>query len=317
ISSLELPNDQAGNSQDGLIQAVAATGVPTIVVLNAGGPVLMPWINSVAGVLDAWYPGEEDGNAIAALLFGDVNPSGHLPETFPLSMNDLPTAGNPAQYPGVTVPGDSVGPEVTYSEGLNVGYRWYDDTGKQVLFPFGYGLSYTTFKYSNYALTPGTSPGTANVSFTVTNTGSVAGATVAQVYVGSPANNYVDEPLHQLRAFQKTDVLQPGAHQDITLTLDSKSVSYWNTDSSSWQPENGCHPVWVGGSSRDIELQGSGLNGDMSLASDCAASLSTYVFSNGQQVPESPSGALLLLVPTSLAVGVAIVRRRRRGADTV
>lgn len=262
-------------NEDKLIASVAQANPNTIVVLNTGGPVLMPWLDQVKSVLEAWYPGQENGNAVAALLFGDVTPSGKLPITFPQSMGDIPTPAQ-QQYPGVTQPGDSVGPHADYSEGLNVGYRWYDDSGKQVLFPFGYGLSYTTFRYSNYALTGGSAGKPATASFDVTNAGTRAGAEVAQVYVGSPATNSVHEPLHQLRGFAKTGVLQPGQSQHLTVSIGSRAVQYWDSTTHSWQPESGCHPVWVGGSSRDIELQGSGLNGSMGLVPACPASTSAY-----------------------------------------
>jgi beta-glucosidase len=267
----------SGYNQDQLVKAVAAANPNTVVVLETGGPVLMPWLGQVKGVVEAWYPGQDGGNAIASVLFGDTNPSGHLPETFPASMSQLPTAGSTARFPGVTVAGDSVGPHSAYSEGLNVGYRWYDDMRFTPLFPFGYGLSYTTFAYSNYSLTSAPSAGgTATVSFDLTNTGSVGGAEVAQAYVGSPANNYVNEPLHQLRGYQKV-TLQPGQTQHVSIPLDSTSVSYWDTGSQRWKSETGCHPVWIGSDSRDIALQGKGVDGSMKVASNCPASVSTYV----------------------------------------
>ena len=268
--------DGVGYNQDQLVEAVAAANPNTVVVLETGGPVLMPWLSQVKGVVEAWYPGQDQGDAIASVLFGDTDPSGHLPETFPASMSQLPTAGSTAQYPGVTQPGDSVGPHSSYSEGLNVGYRWYEDKGITPLFPFGYGLSYTTFNYSDYSLSSAPSPGgQATVSFDLTNTGDRAGAEVAQAYVGSPANNYVNEPLYQLRGYQKV-MLQPGQTQRVSIPLDSTSVSYWDTKSQSWQPETGCHPVWVGSDSTDIELQGMGLNGSMKAVSSCPASASSY-----------------------------------------
>ena len=310
----------SGYNQDGLISAVAAANPNTVVVLETGQPYLMPWLSSVKGVLEAWYPGQQGGDAIAQLLFGAVDPSGRLTETFPASMDQLPQSVLASQYQtlgnadcasiGATPPCSSS--HSVYSEGLNVGYRWYDDMGLTPLFPFGYGLTYTTFSYSNYRLTGASAPGgDATVSFDVTNTGKVAGQEVAQVYVGSPANNYVDEPLHQLRAYQKTGLLQPGATQDITLSLDASAVSFWDTTTHSWQPERGCHPVWVGGSSRDIELQGSGLNADMSLASACAASLSSYT-GPAVVVAEAPSGVAMLGLPIAFVLGAGTVARRRR-----
>ena len=301
----------SGYNQDALVSAVAAANPNTVVVVESGGPVLMPWLSQVKGLVEAWYPGQDEGDAIASVLFGATNPSGHLPETFPASAADLPTAST-SQYPGVTVAGDTIGPHSTYSEGLNVGYRWYDDMGITPLFPFGYGLSYTTFSYSHYALSGASTPGgDGSVSFDVTNTGRTAGQEVAQVYVGSPANNYVNEPLHQLRAYQKTGVLAPGATQHITLPLDSTAVSYWDTASASWRSETGCHPVWVGGNSRDIELQGSGLDGSMAKVVDCAASVSTYGSPvNTPEVASTPA----LLAPAGAVFGIAALRRRRRRA---
>jgi len=305
----------AGYNQDALVQAVAAANPNTVVVLMTGGPVLMPWVNQVKGVVEAWYPGQDEGDAIASVLFGTTNPAGHLPETFPIAQADLPTAGSPAQYPGVTAPNGDGAPSAhdAYSEGLNVGYRWYDDMGKQVLFPFGYGLSYTTFSYKNYQLTSAPSPGgNATVSFDVTNTGHVAGQEVAQVYVGSPASNYVNEPLHQLRAYQKTGVLQPNATQHITLSVGPHAVSYWDETSHAWKPETGCHPVWVGGNSRDIRLQGSGLNGSMSVVANCPASVSTYTIGNTPNIPEVGWTPGLLITPAVIVFGGTLYRRRRR-----
>jgi beta-glucosidase len=197
------------------------------------------------GLLEAWYPGVEDGNATAALLFGDVNPSGKLPETFPKSQSDLPT-NTPEQYPGVN--GHAV-----YSEKLDVGYRWYDAKGIKPLFPFGYGLSYTTFGYSGLTVSP-TSSGGATVSFTVKNTGSRAGAEVTQVYVGYPSS--VGEPPHQLRGYQKV-FLNAGESKTVTITLAPQAFGYWDTSRNAWTVSAGSYQVLVGGSSRQLPLQGS------------------------------------------------------------
>ena len=242
-SSLELPG-----AQDQLIQAVAQANPHTIVVLNTGAPVLMPWVNQVQGILEAWYPGQEDGSAVAALLFGDVNPSGKLPMTFPVSASDVP-ANTPAQYPGIN-------DEAQYSEGVFVGYRYYDKNAITPLFSFGQGLSYTTFSYSNLSVTPSAASSTSNVSVSldVTNTGSRAGAEVAQLYLGIPSTN-VAEPPKQLNGFQKV-MLQPGQSQHITFTLNPQALSYWNTSANNWAVPNGTFQVMVGSSSRDIRLQG-------------------------------------------------------------
>ncbi len=231
--------------QDKLIESVAAANPNTVVVLNTGGPVLMPWVDQVKGILQAWYPGQEDGNAIAALLFGDVNPSGKLPETFPKAQGDLPTQ-TAQQYPGVN--GHAV-----YSEGLDVGYRWYDAKNIAPLFPFGYGLSYTTFGYSALSVKANGGADTATVSFTLKNTGSRAGAEVAQLYLGDPAS--AGEPPQQLKAFQKV-FLQPGQSQTVTLTLDPRAFAIWDTGKHGWVVPGGTYRILVGSSSRDIRLQG-------------------------------------------------------------
>jgi beta-glucosidase len=236
-------------SQDQLIEAVAQANPNTIVVLNTGGPVLMPWLGEVKGVVEAWYPGQEDGNAIASILFGDVNPSGKLPQTFPASENDLPTQTT-AQYPGTAVAGDTVGPHATYSEGLDVGYRWYDAQNITPLFPFGYGLSYTDFGYSNVSVTQTTNGAT--VSFTLTNTGRRAGADVAQVYVDDPAVS--GEPPKQLKGYQKV-FLQPGQSSRVTIPLESRAFARWDTSSHAWVIDKGTYQVLVGSSSRDIRQQ--------------------------------------------------------------
>jgi beta-glucosidase len=291
--------DGSGNA---LIGAVAGANRNTIVVLNTGGPALMPWLSQVSAVLEAWYPGQENGNALAPILFGDVSPSGKLSETFPAQETDLPTAGSPAQYPGVpstTIPGST---EATYSEELDVGYRWYDDHAIAPMFPFGFGLSYTTFSYSNLAVSPAPTPGSpATVDFDVTNTGSRAGAEVAEVYVGAPSPNPVSEPQKQLRGFQKL-LLQPAQSAHVSLPIDSRAVSFWNATSHGWQPEVGCHPVLVGSSSRDIRLQGAGVDGSLGV---CPASAVI--------VPEGPTAALPAVAGLVVLISsLAAVRRRTR-----
>lgn len=226
---------------DELISAVAAVNPHTAVVLNTGGPAAMPWLHQVGAVLEMWYPGEEDGNAAAALLFGDVDPAGKLPITFPASLTQLPTRTS-AQYPGV-------GGTATYSEGLLVGYRWYDAEHLTPLFPFGFGLSYTSFKLSGLRVRPDGS--NVLVSYIVTNTGKRAGAEVAQVYVSDPAA--AGEPPQQLKAYQRTE-LRPGQSASVTLTLDDAAFSYWSTDTGSWQIAPGTYSIRVGDSSADEPL---------------------------------------------------------------
>jgi beta-glucosidase len=168
------------SNQDEYISAVAAANPNTVVVLHTGGPVLMPWLGQVKSVVEAWYTGSEMGNAVSAVLFGDVNPSGKLAQTFPRAQADLPTR-TAQQYPGA-------GGKAVYSEGLQIGYRWYDAQGIEPLFPFGHGLSYTTFAYSNLKASANTR-GTVSLSFTVKNTGTRPGAEVAQIYIGAPASS--------------------------------------------------------------------------------------------------------------------------------
>ena len=227
--------------QDQLVASVAAANPRTVVVLNTGAPVLMPWVDSVPAIVEAWYPGIEDGNAIAAVLFGDVNPSGKLPQTFPKSQSDLPTQ-TPDQYPGVN--GHAV-----YSEGLDMGYRWYDAKGIQPLFAFGHGLSYTTFGYSGLSVKK-VAGGNVSVTFTLKNTGLRPGAEVAQVYVGDPPSN--GEPPKQLKGYRKV-LLQPGESSQVTLTLDPRAFAYWQ---NRWLVSGGTYTMFVGSSSRDIRLQG-------------------------------------------------------------
>jgi beta-glucosidase len=233
----------SGN-QDQLVESVAAANPHTVVVVKSGAPVLMPWVDHVPSIVEAWYPGEEDGNAVAAVLFGDVNPSGKLPVTFPRSASDVP-AHTPQQYPGVN--GTAV-----YSEGLQVGYRWYDSQDIAPLFPFGYGLSYTTFAFSNLQVTPTLAPnGHVTVGADVTNTGARAGAEVAQVYVTDPSS--VGEPPKQLKGFSKVS-LAAGQTQHLTFTLDERAFSTWEPAAQQWSTHDGRYTVSVGDSSRSLPL---------------------------------------------------------------
>jgi beta-glucosidase len=242
LTSIDLPSQE-----NQLISAVAAANPNTIVVLNTGSAVTMPWLNQVKGVLEAWYPGQEDGNAIAAVLFGDVNPSGHLPVTFPKSLADVP-ASTPAQWPGVNG-------QVQYSEGVDVGYRGYDANGIAPLFPFGYGLSYTQFKFSNVqVLTPSsiTARGQVEVSADITNTGSRAGSDVAQLYVDDPAT--AGEPPEQLKGFQKVS-LNPGQTEPVNFHLSAaQAFSYWDSNVNAFAVADGSYKLMVGDSSASLPL---------------------------------------------------------------
>jgi beta-glucosidase len=229
---------------DALIEAVARANPRTIVVLNTGSAVTMPWLRSVPAVFEAWYPGQEDGNAIAALLFGDVNPSGKLPVTFPGRLADVP-ARTPQQWPGAAG-------RVDYSEGLLVGYRWYDAEHIQAEFPFGFGLSYTTFRLSHLTVTPHAERGTVAVRLSVTNTGRAAGAETVQVYVGDPAA--AGEPPKQLKGFRKV-LLRPGQTRQVSIPLDRNAFAYWDSPSRSWAVAPGSYQIMVGNSSASLPLR--------------------------------------------------------------
>ncbi|MGH3398846.1 MAG: glycoside hydrolase family 3 C-terminal domain-containing protein, partial [Streptosporangiaceae bacterium] len=265
--------------QNELISAVAAANPHTVVVVDAGAPVTMPWLNQVSSVVDAWYPGASNGTALAAVLFGKVDPSGHLPVTFPTDLSQIP-ASTPSQFPGVDG-------QVQYSEGIDVGYRYYDASNETPLFPFGYGLSYTSFRYSNLSITPrhlqnGTSnPGTTacgcngqsgnlvRVSATVTNTGKVAGSDVAQLYLDDPAA--AGEPPRQLKGFQKV-TLQPGQSTTVHFTLSGHDLSYWDDAADGWVVPDGQFGVYAGDSSGLSDLP---LRGDFSIVRSVGARYAT------------------------------------------
>jgi len=231
--------------QDGLVNAVSAANPHTIVVMENGGAQVLPWLSKVSAVLEAWYPGQRGGQAIANILFGAVNPSGKLPVTFPASENDLP---HPT-IAGPNPPSSSAPFPVNYSEGLLVGYKWYDANNITPVFPFGFGLSYTTFSIANAALANNLSAGDPNfeVICDLTNTGPVAGAEVVQVYLGMPAN--LGEPPWRLVGWQKV-TLQPGARQHVTIDVDqndsSHPMSWWNPTPGAWQVAPGTYTVYVG-----------------------------------------------------------------------
>jgi beta-glucosidase len=242
-------------NQDALVAAVAAANPRTIVVMENGGAKVMPWLDQVAAVLEAWYPGERGGPAIANILFGAVNPSGKLPITFPASVDDLPR-------PVIDSPPDSSSIfNVDYTiDGLAVGYKWFDSRNIEPLFPFGFGLSYTTFSISNEQLInnlASSSNPNFQVSFGLTNTGPVAGAEVAQVYLGLPAAT--GEPPKRLVGWKKV-LLQSGQTQIVTIEVDqndsSHPLSYWDVGSNSWQVANGDYSVYLGNSSRNVSLVG-------------------------------------------------------------
>ena len=238
--SLNLPS-----AQDELISAVAAANPHTVVVVNAGAPVAMPWLPAVAGVLDTWYPGQTSGTALASVLFGQTDPGGHLPVTFPASLSQVP-ASTTAQFPGN-------GSTVQYSEGVDVGYRWYDAKDVTPLFPFGFGLSYTRFAFSHLSVSRPVTDGTQDVrvSAVVTNTGHRSGSEVAQLYLGDPSGT--GEPPRQLAGFQRVS-LAPGASARVSFTITPQQVSWWDDAANGWTQTAGQYQVYVGGSSAPADL---------------------------------------------------------------
>ncbi|MCG6955202.1 MAG: glycoside hydrolase family 3 C-terminal domain-containing protein [Gemmatimonadetes bacterium] len=233
-------------TQDALVEAVTRANPRTVVVLQTGDPVLMPWIDDVAAVMETWYAGEAGGDATAALLLGEAAPGGKLPVTFPRTESASPTADS-TRYPGRDG-------HAEYSEGIFVGYRWYDTQGVEPLFPFGHGLSYTTFAYDGLVARP--SGDGIDVTFTLHNTGPRAGSEVAQVYLGPVDDPPVPMARKSLAAFQRV-MLAAGESRQLTLHLDARALSYWSEGDGGWRRVPGTRQVMVGSSSGDIRLTGS------------------------------------------------------------
>ena len=245
--------------QDDLIAKVAAANPHTVVVLETGGPVTMPWSGQVSAILEAWFAGSRGAEAVANILFGRVNPSAKLPMTFPKSEQDLPhptvvkpprrstTDGDPEPWKRIAAGLPAF--QLTYDEGVKVGYKWYDAENKPVLFPFGYGLSYTTYSYSNLRVNAGADP---TVSFTVTNTGNRAGAEIAEVYAALPAA--AQEPPKRLVGWSKIS-LNAGESKDVTVNVDQKFLSIFNVKKNEWELVPGEYTFMVGGSSQDLPLK--------------------------------------------------------------
>ena len=241
--TFELPD-----GQDDLVSGVAEKNPHTVVVLNSGGNVDMyRWLDKVPALLHAWYPGQEGGNALAKILFGDISPSAKLPVTFEVSEND-----NPAFK---SYPSDSSGENVRYEEGIFVGYRGYDHFGIKPLFPFGFGLSYTQFDYSDLRIDQGQSPNheEAEITFKVRNIGDRAGAEVAQLYVKEmrPA---IERPVRELKGFEKV-FLSPGESKMITIRLDRNSFAYYDPAADEWKTDPGEYEISIGASSRDLRVK--------------------------------------------------------------
>ena len=249
LTDLALPENQ-----DALIEQVAAANPHTIVVLESGTAVTMPWLDKVSGVVEAWYAGSRGAEAVANVLFGAVNPTAKLPMTFPRSVADLP-------HPKLIMPPDRSGRDavsrkvltqptfsVHYDEGLKVGYKWYDAEKKPVLFPFGHGLSYTSYRYSGLKVGQGEHN---SVTFTVTNTGSRAGTEIAQVYAALPAA--AEEPPKRLVGWSRV-ALQPGESKEVSVSIEPKYLSVYD-EQQGWKMVPGDYTFMVGGSSGDLPLQ--------------------------------------------------------------
>ena len=235
-------------NQDTLIAEIAAVNPNTVVVLNTSQPIAMPWLDKVKGVLEMWWPGDEGGWATADLLLGKANPAGRLPMTWAKKLTDY-AATDPA-HPERSSTG--VDGKTTYSEGVNVGYRWFDKEKIAPLYPFGFGLSYTHFGYTDLKATAGSDG--LEVSFKVTNAGSLAGDEVPQVYLGQPERKQAgDFPVHALVAFDRVH-LEPGESKTVSITVPRHRLEFWNTDAGKWTVAEGPRAVLVGGSSRDLPL---------------------------------------------------------------
>ncbi|MGO4375075.1 glycoside hydrolase family 3 C-terminal domain-containing protein, partial [Paenibacillus sp. MCAF20] len=238
-SHMRLPDNQ-----NRIIEAVASVQSRIVIVLMNGSPVEMPWENDVTSILEAYLGGQAVGGAIADILYGIANPSGKLAETFPMKVSDNPSY---LFFPGS-------GDRVEYREGLYVGYRYYDAKQTKPLFPFGHGLSYTTFDYSNLTIDRKeiNDTETVNVQVTVTNTGLRAGKEIVQLYVRDVAST-IDRPDKELKGFAKLE-LQPGEQKTVTIELDKRSFAYFNVELKDWHVESGQFAVLIGRSSEDIVL---------------------------------------------------------------
>ena len=303
-ADMELPGKQVE-----LLERVAAANENTIVVLNTGAPVTMTgWVDRVAAVVEAWYPGQECGNAIADVLFGDVNPSGKLPTTFPKRLEDTPAYIN---YPGENG-------RVLYGEGLFVGYRYYDRKKIEPLFPFGYGLSYTTFEYSNLTLSASEYglDDEMQIAVDIKNTGTRAGKEVIQLYIHDVESRLV-RPEKELKAFQKV-ALQPGETKTVRFTLGKEALSFYDPKQKEWIAEAGAFEVLVGASSQDIRAKGSftlkALSPvEVTLSTDARMNVSCTLQevlddAGGKAVLEKHLGELLLAPQLSMAMEFSLTQ---------
>jgi len=235
-TNLNLPSNQ-----NELITKICKVNPNTVVVMNTGSPCTMPWHDDAKAILQCWFPGQEFGNSLSDILFGEVNPSGKLPTTFPRDIKDTPIFNH---YPGKDL-------QMDYLEGLYIGYRWYEKEGIEPLFPFGHGLSYTNFQYQDLRVVPPKGNGTA-VAFEikVTNTGAVKGKEIIQCYIGTNSSQ-IERPLKELKAFSKIE-LEPLETRTVLFELTERDLSYWDEGSNQWKIEPSEYKVSVGASSKDI-----------------------------------------------------------------
>jgi len=262
-TTLALPGNQ-----DALVDAVAAANPNTIVVMETGSAVLMPWADKVPAILETWYPGALAGTSLVDLLSGGVDPSGKLPVTFPTSDSQMPDS-TAATFPGTDG-------RTLYSDGIDVGYRWYETNGVTPAYSFGFGLSYTTFGFSNLRVSS-SGDGHTTVVATITNTGSREGADIAQLYLGDPAST--GEPPRQLRGFDRVD-LQPGQSTDVHFSLTPGDFATWDSAAAEWSVAGGSYTVWVGDGSA---------TGDLPLESAVAVSPAFLGVNSGLTVPTIPA----------------------------
>ncbi|WP_223881901.1 beta-glucosidase family protein [Niallia endozanthoxylica] len=251
----DLPSPNMLNNQNRMLDGLLEVNPQTVLVMKDSSPVMMPWITKAPAILEAWNQGTEDGHVVADLLFGVVNPSGKVPTTYAASEDDLLYTGHPERYPG-TDEGNGF-PVIRYSEGLNMGYRWFQSQGIQPLFPFGFGLSYTTFELSGFSVTPAQSDGKAaiTVKVTVTNTGKVEGAEVVQVYLSIPVTG---QPPKRLVGFQKV-FLEPEQSRQVTITINPSAtnhpMSVWDYCERDFVVKPGEYTVYLGTSSEDTPFE--------------------------------------------------------------
>lgn len=240
------PDLRLPEGHDAAIAEILSWKIPNTVIVNhSGAPVEMPWIDAADAVVQEPYLGQEAGRPLARVLFGDVNPSGKLPCTWPVSLADTPAAHQPGGY----TPTNSV-----YSEGVFVGYRWYEAQKIAPLFPFGHGLSYTSFDYTDFALSTNLTKNAVKVSVTVSNTGKRRGAETVQLYVGA-VDPAVARPVKELRGFEKID-LKPGASRIVTFVVNARDLAYWDSFARRWRADAGVYRVWVGRSCADTPCVG-------------------------------------------------------------